>query len=87
MISRRLMGSAPVAENHLLVSLIRFWCESHTPRRSKMGGVMSPLGQKQTLKRFHPMSALPPIADIVQQNRDVCFVPIADIRNEKIKAA
>ena len=54
MISRRLMGSAPVAENHLLVSLIRFWCESHTPRRSKTGGVMSPLGSKADIEALPP---------------------------------
>jgi hypothetical protein len=28
------------------------------------GGLMSALGQKQTLKRVRPMSALPPKADI-----------------------
>jgi len=28
---------------------------------------MSALGQKQTLKRFNPMSALPPKADIYSQ--------------------
>jgi len=32
------------------------------------------LGHKRTLKRFHPMSALPPIADIETQSRDVRFV-------------
>jgi hypothetical protein len=41
---------------------------------------MSALGQKRTLKRLHTMSTLPPKADIVQHNRDVRFVPIADIR-------
>jgi len=40
---------------------------------------MSALGQKQTLKRFHPMSALPPIADIGTHSRNVRFVPKADI--------
>jgi len=29
-----------------------------------MGPLMSALGQKRTLKRLHPMSALPPKADI-----------------------
>jgi hypothetical protein len=40
---------------------------------------MSPLGQKQTLKRFHPMSALPPKADIRRRECDVRFVPKADM--------
>ena len=40
---------------------------------------MSALGQKRTLKRLHPMSALPPKADIVQQNGHVGFVPKADL--------
>jgi hypothetical protein len=37
------------------------------------------LGQKRTLKRFHPMSGLPPKADIDHHGRDVRFVPEADI--------
>ena len=36
---------------------------------------MSALGQKRTFIHLHPMSALPPIADIGTQQRDVCFVP------------
>ena len=36
---------------------------------------MSALGQKQTSKALHLMSALPPKADIVQRDRDVCCVP------------
>jgi hypothetical protein len=32
-----------------------------------------------TLKRFDPMSALPPKADMVPHDRDVRFVPKADI--------
>ena len=43
-------------------------------------GAMSALGRKRTLKRRHPMSALPPKVDIRQDNRDVRFVPKADIR-------
>ena len=39
--------------------------------------LMSALGQKQTLKRPHPMSALPPKADIDRARRDVRFVPKA----------
>ena len=39
---------------------------------------MSALGHKRTLSRLHPMSALPPKADIVQDGRDVRFVPKAD---------
>jgi hypothetical protein len=40
---------------------------------------MSALGQKQTLEPLHPMSALPPIADIGEHDRHVRFVPKADI--------
>jgi hypothetical protein len=37
---------------------------------------MSALGQKRTWKRFRPMSALPPKADIAERRFNVCFVPI-----------
>jgi hypothetical protein len=37
------------------------------------------LGQKQTLKRLHPMSALPLKADIHRSDWDVCFVPESDV--------
>jgi hypothetical protein len=40
---------------------------------------MSALGQKRTLKRLHPMSALPPIADIALHRSDVRFVPKAEV--------
>src|SRR5215469_8210591 len=40
------------------------------------GRRMSALGQKRTLKRLHPMSALPPKADIVQHDDNVRVVPI-----------
>jgi hypothetical protein len=53
--SRRLMGFTPVAENHLPVSLIRFWCESYAPHCSKKGAPMSALGQS----RRWPGSACP----------------------------
>jgi hypothetical protein len=42
-------------------------------------GLMSALGQKQTLKHVRSMSALPPKADIRQHGWDVRFVPKADI--------
>jgi len=41
---------------------------------------MSALGQKRTLRRVCVMSALPPIADIRQRNRNVRFVPKVDER-------
>ena len=41
-------------------------------------GVMSALGQKQTLECLRAMSALPPKADIAERSRDVRFVPKAD---------
>src|SRR5215472_11853052 len=40
---------------------------------------MSALGQKRTSRSLKGMSALPPIADIRTQPRNVRFVPIADI--------
>jgi hypothetical protein len=40
---------------------------------------MSALGQKRTYLEVCPMSALPPIADIGTQSRNVRFVPEADI--------
>ena len=42
--------------------------------------LMSALDHQRTLKRLHRMSALPPIADIGTQPRNICFVPQADIR-------
>ena len=42
--------------------------------------LMSALGQKQTCAAQNVMSALPPKADICGANRNVCFVPIADMR-------
>jgi hypothetical protein len=39
---------------------------------------MSPLGQKQTLRRSAAMSAIPPKTDIARQGLDVRFVPKAD---------
>jgi hypothetical protein len=41
--------------------------------------LMSGLGQKQTLSRVYPMSAIPPKADIVQYDYNVRFVPKANI--------
>jgi hypothetical protein len=40
---------------------------------------MSALGQKRTLICVHPMSALPPKADIAERDYDVRFVQQADI--------
>jgi hypothetical protein len=45
---------------------------------NKTNGLMSAMGQKRTLERFHAMSALPPKADIVEHRGNVRFVPIAD---------
>ena len=39
--------------------------------RSDMGPLMSALGQKRTLERLHPMSALPPKADMDQPQREI----------------
>jgi hypothetical protein len=40
---------------------------------------MSALGQKRTLQDEFAMSALPPKADIAERDRDVRFVPEADM--------
>jgi len=40
---------------------------------------MSALAQKQTLQSVKPMSALPPKADIAENDRHDRFVPKADI--------
>ena len=55
------------------------WGLAVSLRGSNPGTPMSALGQKRTLKRLHPMSALPPKADMVQHDCDVRFVPKADI--------
>ena len=47
--------------------------------RDRLHG-MSALGQKQTRAAQKVMSALPPKADMCGATRDVCIVPIADIR-------
>ena len=41
-----------------------------------------PLGRKRPSKRFHPMSALPPKADIIRHGGNVRFVPLSDICTE-----
>jgi hypothetical protein len=49
------------------------------PAAFTQGSVMPALGQKRTLGRVHPMSALPPKADIGTQPRNVRFVPKAAV--------
>jgi hypothetical protein len=46
---------------------------------SKSHRATSALGQKQTSDRRPLMSALPPKADIAERDRNVRFVPIADV--------
>jgi hypothetical protein len=41
-------------------------------QRRTAKGLMSALGQKQTLHRSNAMSALPPKADIAERDNDVC---------------
>jgi hypothetical protein len=48
---------------------------------------MSALGHKRTLTRIARMSALHLKADMVQHNRDVRFVPKADIATRSIIGA
>ena len=50
------------------------------------GRLMSALGHKRTFAVQNGMSALPPKADIDRGRRNVCFVPIADIRLLGVKA-
>jgi hypothetical protein len=65
----RLQQGFPADEMGLRVNL----------RRKIRQSPMSHMGQKQTLKRLRPTSALPPKADIVQPDANVRFVPKADI--------
>ena len=48
-----------------------------------MGPPMSALGQKQTWPWVSVMSALTSKADIDWHHSNVCFVPIADIRQRE----
>ena len=48
---------------------------------------MSALGHKRTFALQNGMSALPPEADMCGALGDVCFVPIADIGQCKLKHA
>ena len=45
---------------------------------------MSALGQKQTLGRVRPMSALPPKADIGPQSVNLRFVPEAEVARARL---
>ncbi len=42
---------------------------------------MSSMGHKRTLNAVHPMSALPPKADLSERDQHVRFVPEADIHS------
>jgi len=46
--------------------------------------LMSALGQKRTFTRLQPMSALPPKADMTEQDRDVRFVPITEVLSRSV---
>jgi len=48
---------------------------------------MSALGHKQTLRRVNQMPALTPKTDVVQHDRDVRFVPKADIGAHSITSS
>jgi hypothetical protein len=68
-ITGEILAEEPTAEK-------AFW----TVFTAKLGvRTMSALGQKQTSAHVRVMSALPPIADMVQHDGDVRFVPKADI--------
>src|SRR5262249_311624 len=78
--SRRLMASpAPRTRSGIQKTstfLDRELCRSSHPNRI---ATMSALGQKQTSKQVHAMSALPPKADIAELEEHVRFLPKADI--------
>jgi len=57
-----------------------YHAEGRVVHRGKFGPLMSALGQKRTSQGISGMSALPPIADIGTQSRDVRFVPKATLR-------
>jgi hypothetical protein len=52
-------------------------CERSASRRILLS--TSGMGQKQTCRFETAMSALPPKADMAKRDRDVRFVPIADM--------
>ena len=52
------------------------------PGVTTMTTVDSALGQKQIFKRLRLMSALSPKADMTEQDRDVRFVPKADMGSQ-----
>ena len=64
---------------------ITFWIRNCALRYAKPADLMSALGQKQTSRPFHRMSALPPIADVGTQSWNVHFVPKADISSVLIE--
>jgi hypothetical protein len=53
--------------------------EQRSFSRLRADGTMSALGQKQTSRFEIAMSALPPKADIANRDRDVRFVPKAEV--------
>jgi hypothetical protein len=56
------------------------WGSGVTLRSSNSEPLMSALGQKQKFSKVCAMSALPPKADISGRDRNVRFVPKADIQ-------
>src|SRR6516225_4659996 len=74
-----LLGSGPTLRcNYTKVLRQVEWGSAGNLRCTSRQPPMSALGQKQTSRHLQPMSALPPIADIGTQPRNVCFVPIVD---------
>src|SRR6516165_4504048 len=69
--SRRLIASTEAQTEHRN-------CSNWRARRGR-NAAMSALGHKRTLEEVLAMSALPPKADMHQQDCDVSFVPKADI--------
>jgi hypothetical protein len=79
-----IIGSAGYFDRQLIAPQIHMVARWRLGRMMTLSGatklLMSALGQTQTFAAHKSMSALPPKADMCSATRDVCFVPIADMR-------
>ena len=74
--SRRRIAFPAAQDRADLLALQQGFATDEMGFRVKLHGsnfepLMSALGQKRTLKRLHPMSALPPKADIADSGLDI----------------
>src|SRR6516165_514391 len=81
---RNVMNSRRLTGRPLNQRVLPYHAVGYIVHHGKFWVPMSALGQKRTLAHIHVMSALPPIADIGTQSRDVRFVPKADIASHSL---